>query len=405
MKKSTLLIVFIALLIGSSTYAQRSKKRRSLEARRAQIKKDIRYFNTLISQTKKKEKNLLGELRDLDYKIKRRNTLIATIKEETEVLQEEIKNNEEEIKSQQLVLGELKQDYAKIVYNSYKSKSKNKQLLFILSSDDFVQAYKRFQYIKQYTRFRKKQADKIQDKTNQISAMIDSLSQKKENKSSLLTEKEQEQNTILKEKKKHESLLKKAKSKERKYVRQLAKSQKEERRINNLINKLIRDAIARSNRKSKNRRSTGFRLTAEAKKLASKFYLNKGKLPWPVKKGYVSTYYGKQPHPLVKTATLQSHGVRITTSKGSRARSVFDGKVLAVQVLIGNKKAVLIQHGNYVTVYKNLAKVFVKKGQKVKTKQEIGTIFTDKITGKTILGFLLTKNTKTQNPARWIYKM
>lgn len=404
MKKSTLILLLIVFFAGNYSYAQKSK-RRSLEARRAQLKKDIVYINALLSRTKKKEKNLLGEVRDLNHKIKRRSSLISTIKEETEMLQKEISDNEKEIKSQQELLEELKQDYAKIVYNSYKSKSKNKQLLFILSSDDFIQAYKRFQYIKQYTRFRKKQADKIQHKTEEISIMIDSLSQKRESKNSLLTEKKKEQKKIIKEKRKQESLLKKAKRKETKYVRQLAKFQKEEKRINNLINRLIREAITRSNRKSKNKKSKGFKLTAEAKKLASKFALNKGKLPWPVKKGYVSTYYGKQPHPLVKTATLQSHGVRITTSKGSRARSVFDGKVLAIQVLIGNKKAVLIQHGNYVTVYKNLEKIFVKKGQRVKTKQEIGTIFTDKITGKTILGFLLTKNTRTQNPASWIYRM
>jgi len=133
--------------------------------------------------------------------------------------------------------------------------------------------------------------------------------------------------------------------------------------------------------------------------------LNRGKLPWPVEKGYVSTYYGKQPHPIVKTATIQSNGVRITTNKGSKARAVFEGTVLAVQVMTGNKKAVLIQHGNYITVYKNLENVTVNKGDKVKTKQIIGTIFTDKITDKTILGFVLSNNAKTENPRSWIYKM
>jgi len=146
-------------------------------------------------------------------------------------------------------------------------------------------------------------------------------------------------------------------------------------------------------------------LTAEAKELASKFTLNKGKLPWPVEKGYVSTYYGKQPHPIVKTATIQSNGVRITTNKGSKARAVFEGTVLAVQVMTGNKKAVLIQHGNYITVYKNLENIVVNTGDKVTTKQIIGTIFTDKITDKTILGFVLSKNTNTENPTSWIYKM
>ena len=139
--------------------------------------------------------------------------------------------------------------------------------------------------------------------------------------------------------------------------------------------------------------------------MASKFTANKGQLPWPVERGYVSTYYGKQPHPVVKTATIQSNGVRITTSEGSKARAVFEGTVLAVQVMGGNLKAVLIQHGDYITVYKNLENVYVNTGDKVKTKQEIGSIFTDKITGKTILGFLLSRNVTTEDPTLWINKM
>lgn len=397
--------IFIVLFFGVSEYsvAQKSKKK-VLEARRKQIKKDIVYINALLSNTKRKEKNLLSEVRDLSHKIKRRDALISTIEEEAEELQKKIKGYESEINKHKKDLKELKKDYSSIIYNSYKRKSKNKELLFLISSENIIQAYKRFQYIKQYTQFRKNQADKIQLKTEKISQMVDSVSQTKTSKENLLTEKKQEQEKVVKEKKRQERLLSKAKKKESKYIKQLNKFRREEKRVDALINKLIREAIARSNKRSGSKKSKGFALTAEAKKLASKFEHNRGKLPWPVKKGYISTYYGKQPHPIVRTATIQSHGLRITTSKGSRARSVFDGKVLNVQMLTGNKKAVLIQHGNYITVYKDLERVFVKKGQRVKTKQEIGTIFTDKITGKTILGFLLTKNTRTQNPAYWIYR-
>ena len=198
------------------------------------------------------------------------------------------------------------------------------------------------------------------------------------------------------------------------YKKQIQKFQREEERIDAQIDKLIRDAIAASNRKaggsteavaaSSTSKAT-FTLTAEAKELASKFTSNKGSLPWPVEKGYVSTYYGKQPHPIVSSATIQSNGVRITTNEGSTARAVFEGTVLAIQVMSGNQKAVLIQHGNYITVYKNLENTNLNTGDKVKTKQEIGTIFTDKITGKTILSFLLTNNATTLNPAIRIYRM
>ena len=195
------------------------------------------------------------------------------------------------------------------------------------------------------------------------------------------------------------------KDKENKYKRQIKQYQNEERKIDAQIDKIIRDAIAASNKNTTNTTSSTFALTPEAKVLASKFAANKGQLPWPVEKGFVSTYYGKQPHPVVKTATIQSNGVRITTNEGSKARAVFEGTVMAVQVMGGNLKAVLIQHGDYITVYKNLENVYVNTGDKVKTKQEIGSIFTDKITGKTILGFLLSRNVTTEDPASWINKM
>ena len=183
--------------------------------------------------------------------------------------------------------------------------------------------------------------------------------------------------------------------------KQLREQEDQRKNLNKAIDRIIAEEI----KKSKKDNAGNFTLTPEAKELASKFELNKGKLDWPVEKGFVSTFYGKQPHPIVKSTTIQSNGVRITTEDGSKARAVFNGTVLAVQVMSGNKKAVLIQHGNYITVYKNLENVFVNSGDKVSTKQEIGTVFTDKITGKTILSFLLTNNATTLNPAIWIYRM
>ncbi len=260
--------------------------------------------------------------------------------------------------------------------------------------------------MKQYNAYRKRQGVEIQEKTMELQILTDSLKIKKNLKQALLSDKKQEQSVIEKEKKTQEGLLSQVKQKENKYKRQIRGFIKEEKRINAQIDKLIRDAIAASNKKAgKSSSSATFALTPEAKELAAKFELNKGKLDWPVERGYVSTFYGKQPHPVVKSLTIQSNGVRITTNKGSKARAIFSGTVLAIQIMTGNKKAVLIQHGNYITVYKNLENVIVKKGDNVKMKQVIGTIFTDKITGKTILDFVLSKNATTQNPASWIYRM
>jgi septal ring factor EnvC (AmiA/AmiB activator) len=187
------------------------------------------------------------------------------------------------------------------------------------------------------------------------------------------------------------------KRRERKYLAEIRKKQKLETAINRKIEKLIRDAIAKSNKKG-----SVFKLTPEAKALAAEFVSNRGKLPWPVEKGLIVMRYGKQPHPVVKTATIQSNGIRIATEKGAKARAIFDGKVLAIQLIPGGQKVVLIQHGNYISVYKNLDDVYVEKNQTVTTKQPIGSIHTDSETGQTILAFVLFKEVKTVDPSLWL---
>lgn len=406
-------IIIFALFFSATMHSQNSK-RQQLEARRTQIQKDIVYINALLSNTKRKESNLLSDVKDLKHKIKVREELISVITSESKELNNEIYVKQLEINKNKRDLEALKKDYANMIFKSYQSKSQNSRIMFLLSSENFFQAYKRFQYMKQYTSFRKMQGEEILEKTTKLQALTDSLKIKKDQKTALLNEKKKEQTVIEKERKEQEKLLSQVKEKEGNYKRQIQKFQKEEERIDAQIERLIREAIAASNKKAEGtstKTTTGtsskatFTLTAEAKELASKFTSNKGSLPWPVEKGYVSTYYGKQPHPIVSSATIQSNGVRITTEAGSKARAVFEGTVLAIQVMSGNQKAVLIQHGNYITIYKNLENVYVSTGDKVSTKQEIGTIFTDRITGKTILGFILSKNTDTENPASWIYKM
>lgn len=401
------IFLFLALIFSVNLTAQKKTKREVLEARRIQLQKDKVYINALLSNTIRKEKNVLVELDEIDDKIKTSDELINVISKESNELGNEIYLNQLEINQNKRDLAALKKDYGDMIYKSYKSKSQNSRIMFLLSSENFFQAYKRFQYMKQYTSFRKAQGDDIQLKTVQLQEAAEKLKVKKQLKQNLLDEKKQEQSEIEKVKLQRQNLLGEVQQKENKYKKQIKKFLKQEAVIDAQIDKIIRDAIAASKKKPKatSSKAGSFALTAEAKALATQFVANKGKLPWPVEKGYVSMYYGKQRHPIVRTATIQSNGVRIVTDKGSKARAVFNGTVLAVQVTTGNKKAVLIQHGNYITVYKNLQNVTVNKGDKVKTKQEIGTIFTDKVTGKTIIGFVLSKNAVTENPKNWIYKM
>ena len=404
MKGSKLIVfIFTAVLFFNIGLSQ-AQTRKELEAKRIQLKQEIEKVNKLLFATQKKEKNALDDLKDINQKISTRTNYIASINKEVALLNSEINQNQKEIEVLSKRLEALKKDYAEMVFKSYKSKSSQSQLLFLMSSESFQQAYKRLQYMKQYTTFRKKQGEEIAVQTDLIKKLNDSLLYKKQAKDTLIKVEETEKQKIEADKESQQKLVSQIKRQERKYSREIIAKQKEERKITAQIDKIIKDAIAKSNANSGNKKSSAFVLTPEAKALAQKFEQNKGKLPWPVKSGLVVRRYGTQPHPTLRGITLTSPGLHIVTDKDATAQSVFNGKVLGVQLLPGGRKAVLVQHGNYITTYKNLETLSVKKGDTVVTGQVLGKIFTNKVTGKTTLGFVLHKETQRQNPASWILR-
>ncbi len=395
------ILFFCCFIFSLNSVAQ--KTRSELEKERKEIQEEIRTIRSLLSQTQSEEKNLLSQLNETNIQINAQTKLIAAFNAESKALSKEISSNEKGIKSLAEDLKKLKEDYAAMIYNSYKSKSQNSRIMFVLSSDNFHQAYKRMQYMKQYTDFRKAQGEQITKKSDEFEVLNDTLKVRKKEKDELIDEQKSEQEKFEEEKKQQEEIVSEIKKKERKYIAEIKKKQRDERKIDKQIEKIIRDAIAKSNEGSTTK-TVGFAMNAEAKLVAAEFEGNKGKLPWPVEKGFVSRRYGKQNHPTLKGIVIESNGVRITTENGAMARAIFEGTVLRIQSVSG-KKALYIQHGNYITVYNNLETVSVKKGEKVTTKQNIGKVYTDKISKKTILKFQVWKNTQRLNPATWIYKM
>ncbi len=394
------LILFFLLTFPFSIFSQ---TRQELEQQRVQLQKEIKEINTLLFQSQKKEKTLLSDLSDLVQRIGVRTKLINTINEETNQLNIEIKENERQVRMLEERLDFLKKDYANMVVKSYKSKTKNSRLMFLLSSESFLQAYKRLEYLKQYAAYRERQGEEIQLETIKLQNLTDYLVETRNEKEELMAINLREKDSINNEKKSQEGLVRSVKNKEKKYIAQINKKQKEEREIDAKVQKLIAEAIAKS-KKETNVKSSGFALTPEAAALEKDFISNKGKLPSPVERGVIVRRYGKQRHPTLKGITIESNGVFYATEKDANARVIFDGKVLAIQVLPGKKKAILVQHGNYISVYKNLDNVTVQKGDLVSTKQKLGKIHTDTSTGKTILAFVLFKEIHRQNPEEWVYK-
>ena len=399
-KKPLVILTLLGFMLTTPAVAQKTSKKK-LEAKRIALKKEINKIKKYLDNTKKKERSLSNEVKDLNQKITTREELITTISDEILALSNEIDKNTTEISVLEDELNLLKKEYSQLIYKSYKNKSKNSKLLFILSSENFYQGFQRFQYMKQYTQYRKSQGDSIKYKAQTLQILNDSLTAKKIIKQNLIDEKKYEQEQITSEKEKQEQLVKKYRQKKQKYITQIKRKQREERKLTQQIENLIRGAIKKSGNKTKN-----FALTPAAKALSSKFSANKGKLPWPVEKGLVTVRFGKQPDPIDSKLTIESSGVRIATNKKAKARAVFEGKVLAIHKNPQNGiLSVLLIHGNYITVYANLENVTVSKGNNVKTKQLLGTIHTDRVTGKTILKFQVWKDVIKLNPSYWIYKM
>lgn len=406
MKKVLHIFVFISALCF--TVLAQAQSQRELEKKRNKLKKEIKQVNELLFKTKKKKSNALEDLKDLNQKISVRERLIETIEMESTELENTIAKNTTKLEGYEKDLANLKKDYSEMVVKTHKSKSMQSKTMFLLSSQSFYQAYKRVKYMQQYNEFRKKQGEAILARAEAIKKLNDSLSRQKNIKERLITEEKEQKDEIESDRKDQEKLITTIKKQESKYKNSLLKKQAAERKIQARIDRLIREAIARSNRKKKkakgskkSKKSAEFTLNAAEKKLLANFEQNKGNLPWPVK-GIITRKYGIQPHPTFSGITINSTGLHIATKANTAAKSIFTGKVLAIQKNADGKKSVLVQHGNYISAYNNLESVYVKKGEAVKTGQKLGKVFTDRVTGKTKLGFVLFKNTVRLNPAEWI---
>jgi septal ring factor EnvC (AmiA/AmiB activator) len=383
-----------------------SKKQQELERRRQELREEIRQINTLLFQGKKEQKSVLSAVEDLNYKVTVRQNLISITNQQANLLTREINNNQKKITGLRDKLKLLKEEYAAMIVKSYKGKSEQSKVMFLLSSIDFQQAYKRLQYIKQYADYQKKQAEEIKIKTIELQELNKNLSKQRKDKQQLIDDNRSAKKELEKELKQHESLMASIRKNLSHYSAQIRTKQKEADRIDKEIAKIIREAMARSNEKAgRSTSSNTFALTAEERVLASNFTANKGKLPWPVEKGVVKLRYGLQRSPIDNSIPINSNGVRIATNKGENVRAVFNGKVHSIMITKNGNHIVMVQHGNYFTIYKNLSRIFVRKGDTVKTKDPIGEVLTNRASGETILSFVIFKDGKTQNPAHWIYKM
>ena len=399
--RKVLLLVLLGLVYGE-IYGQDARAR--LEAQRKQLQQEIVQINGMLLKNKNQKADALESLEDLFLKIDRLRELIRLTNRQINALTSQINKNQADISALEEELTILKEDYASMIVKSRKNSSQQNRLMFLFSSENFWQVIKRVRYMNQYAAYRKQQGENIAKKTKTLRQLNENLVSQKAVKEELLSDNRKVQEQFEQERKKQQNVLQNLRSNESKYAAQIKKKQRQTVKIDREIDRLIREAIAASNKKA-GTTNVSFALTPEAKALAANFIANKGRLPWPVRKGVVIQKFGTQRHAVVRTTTIKSNGVTIATSNGAKARAVFEGTVLNIVQFQGSNPIVLIQHGNYVTAYKNLASVSVQKGDKVVSKQEIGSIFTNPTTQRTSLQFSVFYNTTPKNPADWIFQM
>ncbi|TXE21271.1 peptidoglycan DD-metalloendopeptidase family protein [Psychroflexus gondwanensis] len=396
--------IFVFLIVCASQQAF-TQTRVELEAKRQAIQQEIDEINKIIRTTETKGRSALSEFEDLQNRIKATERLIQVNNQEANLLTREITSNANKIDRFRNELIQLKDDYEQMIQKSYRSKSNKSRIMFLFSSESFLQAYKRIQYMKQFAQYRKKQGVEVMAQTKALQNLNSTLFEQRRDQEKILAENRRTKSRLVSDKNTQEQLLASINKQKKKYALELNQKQKEVSRIDREIDRLIREAIAKENKKVGSDAKATFELTPEAKALAKDFANNKGKLPWPVKSGVVSMRFGERPHPIVKTIKIMSNGVRIDTEKNGTARAVFEGEVSQVSKIPGANVVVMVRHGDYLSIYNNLQKVFVKSGDKVERGEELGEIGINSSSGKTTLIFQLFKNTSKLNPEQWIYKM
>ena len=399
-------ILFIFLALSSRGVNAQNQRQQELEGRRRELQKEIKQITALLFASKKERKSIINTVDDLSYKISVRKNLIRITNQQANLLTREINFNENKILDKQNKLKILKQDYAAMILKSYKSRDRKNKLMFLLSSSNFQQAFRRLQYIKQYANYQKNQGKLIKEETKKLQLLNQDLVSKKEEKKKIINENRFAKEALDEERNTQKVLIASIQKDLSTFSLKIKTKQKETQKLNEEIRKLIQEAIAASNRKAgKSEDLTVFSLTPEQKALAKNFTSNKGKLPWPVANGIVKLRFGTNPSPIDPSIKIRSNGVRIATNKGEPIRSVFEGVVQGIMTPKNGNNTIMIRHGNYITVYKNLSKFYVSKGDKVTTKQIIGEVITNKATGESILSFGIYKDSSIQNPSSWIYKL
>jgi septal ring factor EnvC (AmiA/AmiB activator) len=396
-----------------------SQTKEDLKKQKTELEKEINYTTELLNKTKSNKNKSLNYLKVLESQIKSKEQLLITLNIEISLLSKQIKKteililkNKESIVNEEKALQSLKDEYAKMIYVAHKQKGSRNELMFIISSSDFNQAYKRMIYLRQYSAFRKNQALKITESQIKLIKNKEKLGQQKDRlieesatKRLLVSNKKDELESVNSTKDEKQKLVNKLSRSEKLFKKRLQVNQKKAKELDDKLRKIIEEEIRKAREEAKKRNGNdNFSLTPEALALSSEFVSNKGRLPWPLEMGVIISKYGKQKHAVFSGVETFNNGIDIATDKNTAVRVIFDGTVSRIFFIKGQGKAVLINHGEYFSVYSGLKEVSVKTGDKLLSKEKIGVVITNEQENKTELHFEIWKGYDKHDPSNWLYK-
>ena len=455
MNRQSYIVLFVLLFTSFLAVSQTKKE---IEKRIENTKREIELTSKLIKETEQSKKQSYSKLELISRKIELRKEFINDMSIQITILNAQLLNTQSQVNSLSKEIMSIKTEYAKIVYYEYTNRNAYDRLMFILSSENFNQAYKRLKYLQFYTEYRRLQVAQIISKTTQLNTVIKSYNTTITEKANVVQNKKQETMSLADEQNQKSKEISDLDSRQKELKEDLQKKLVVAEKLKNEIERII----AEEQRKLVEQRrqaalAAAAKKAAEAKKLADakkaadnkkaaiskqnasksgiakttppvtpstvkttastpvieektedlvtgKFSDNIGKLPWPTSNGVITQPFGEHPHPMFPSIKITNNGIDITCSKNTQARAVFEGEVSKIIIIPGANSAVLVRHGNYVTVYSNLVNVLVKQGQKLKIKQVIGTIFNDAETDKTTMNFQIWKETTKLDPQKCLLR-
>jgi septal ring factor EnvC (AmiA/AmiB activator) len=393
-----IVLPLVLFLSGTGAYAQ---SRQNLEQQRKKALQDIEETNRYLKETQQSQKESLEKFNLLSAQVMQFNRLMNSINAEIAYADRQIGETATKVGRMSNEIEKMKAEYAQLVYHAYKNRGKYNKLVYVLSAKDFNEAYRRMKYFQQYSEYRKRQVAEITAKQEELRAVIEQLAVRKAEKEKLLAEQRQESKRLEAVKAEQNKEVNNLKAQERKLRSQLEAQKRKAQKLQNDIEKMI---AAEAKKRKTTTANLYNKLTPDERLVSDNFKGNKSRLPWPTEKGIITGYFGVNTHPLFKEVRMINNGIDITTIGSADVRAVFDGEVTGVGGIPGDNLFVLVRHGNYITVYQNLVDVTVKQGDKVKHKESIGKVYTEKGAKTAVLHFEIWEGTNKLDPELWMVK-